>query len=1304
MANFIGMTEMEYPNLGSSTKIASSDQSYAAVIQAAGAVNINAQNNIDNSVVRPGYTYVGSGPRTGTGASGSQFSTRITLNQQLPPDLAQQQVNPVSLPGFSLPTSQNGLFRLSQESSTTPTGTGPQSWTLTGATVTSSTSTPVTINRVKGLPSNAGKSQPHKYLIETNPVLTDLKQFMSSDYLLSNLGYDPDQSAKRLGDGLYEQRLIQQAVVARTGQRFIDGQTSDEGLFKYLMNNAIASKQELNLSLGVSLTSEQVAALTHDIVWMENAEVNGEQVLVPVLYLANANNRLAANGALIQGSDVTLITGKDLNNAGTLRASNNLSATAGNDLVNSGLVEAGNRLDLLAGNNLTNKAGGIIAGRDVSVAATRGDVINERTVTTHESSSGYRSERTDFVDNAARIEAANSLTINAGRDINNVGGVVKSGADTTITAGRDVNLTSAERIVSGERGRHRDQTVTQYGSDVDVGRDLKVNAGRDITAIASQIEAKRDVSMSAVGDLTLASAADEQHSYSKTKKVTSQEDHVSQVSTTLTAGGSIALSAGQDLTLISSKVKAGSEAYLVAGDKLELLAAQDSDYSLYDMKKKGSFGSSKTQRDEVTDVKNIGSEIKSGGDLTLVSGGDQRYQGAKLNSGNDLTLESGGSITFEAVKDLHQESHEKSSSNLAWQSAKGKGNTDETLRQSTLEHQGQLAIKAADGLKIDIKQIDQKSVSQTIDSMVQADPSLAWLKEAEQRGDVNWQLVKELHDSFKYSNSGLGAGAQLAIAIVMAAFVGPAALGALGGAGAVAAGGAAIATGAATTATVSFINNGGDLGAVFKDVTSSDALKGYAISGITAGITAGYFNDLTGTTTDLNGKINVDLGSLKGIGQFAAKQALQNGTSTALGKIMGQGGDLGDALQSTLFNTLAAASFNAVGDYTKDLYADGSLQKIAIHAMVGGLLAQVSGGDFRTGALAAGANEAMVDQLNTLVSGDQNLLNMSSQLVGMLAAATQSDVDADSLQKGAWVAQNATQYNYLNHDQLAEAAKELRACANATCREEMVARYKDLSFAQDLEAAAACSASPASCAAYSKEVANTMANLDDIYQTLGDGPTQEWETLRQSNLGFQDMLATFTAGHTSASIAEAMQQKWGLSDEETKVVAENLVLVAGGGVAAIVAKKALSAVKAKSDEGAKDAASGLVSGETGVVGAGKAAANDASFDGAKGIGEASGSAKNFSIADRVFGQLNDPRMGQLAGKLDADALQKLANNPSATRFMDARTGHINVIQEVEGKLIRITVPRDEMKIISVGPIRPNQVKNLLGKGDFVPLP
>ncbi|MGY2257821.1 hemagglutinin repeat-containing protein [Pseudomonas sp. SDO55104_S430] len=739
MANFIGMTEAELPELGSTRKIAGGDQSYAAVIQAAGAVNINAQNTIDNSVVRPGYSYIGSGPRTGTGAAGSQFSTRITLNQQLPPDLAQQQVNPLALPGFALPTGQNGLFRLSAQEGSAPATTGPQSWNMGGASINPTQrqqtlpgfqprdilptnnasasasnvnlntadrqgqqqgagasaidvsvptgdasdsslpgrSTAFTINRVQGVPASTGQSKPQKYLIETNPVLTDLKQFMSSDYLLSNLGYDPDQSAKRLGDGFYEQTLIQQAVVARTGQRFIDGQTSNDGLFKYLMDNALTSKNELNLSVGVSLTSEQVAALTHDIVWMETAEVNGEQVLVPVLYLANANNRLAANGALIQGSDVTLIAGKDLNNAGTLKASNNLSASAGNDLVNSGLVEAGNRLDLLAGNNLINKSGGVIAGKDVSLTTTNGDVINERTVTTHESSSGYRTERTDFVDSAARIEAANNLTINAGRDINNNGGVLKSGADTTITAGRDVNLVSAEQVVSGQRGLYTNESIKQYGSIVDTGQDLKVNAGRDITAIASQIDAKRDVSMSAIGDLTLASAADEEHSYNKTRKVTSQEDHVSQVSTSVTAGGSVALSAGKDLALIASRVSAGDEAYLYAGSDLNLESAENTDYSYYSKTKTSHSGlssSQKTRIDSSSSTTQQGSSI-SADSVVVHAGKDISVVASDIASTNSTSLIAGRNVAIDGATETFEESHSTSKKKSGLLSSGGIGFT-----------------------------------------------------------------------------------------------------------------------------------------------------------------------------------------------------------------------------------------------------------------------------------------------------------------------------------------------------------------------------------------------------------------------------------------------------------------------------------------------------------------------------------------------------------------------------------------------------------------------------------------------------
>ncbi|WP_331000021.1 S-layer family protein [Pseudothauera nasutitermitis] len=176
-------------------------------------------------------------------------------------------------------------------------------------------------------PSESGAPKP-PYLIETNPALTELANFLGSDYLLGLLGEDGDTSWRRLGDGLYEQRLIREAVVARTGQRYLAGLGSDEAMYRYLMDNAVASKDALNLSLGVSLTAEQVAALTHDIVWLEAYEVNGEEVLVPVLYLAQAEGRLGPTGALIQGRDVTLISGGELSNQGTLRAVGSLDAGA----------------------------------------------------------------------------------------------------------------------------------------------------------------------------------------------------------------------------------------------------------------------------------------------------------------------------------------------------------------------------------------------------------------------------------------------------------------------------------------------------------------------------------------------------------------------------------------------------------------------------------------------------------------------------------------------------------------------------------------------------------------------------------------------------------------------------------------------------------------------------------------------------------------------------------------------------------------------------------------------------------------
>ncbi|WP_256657133.1 MULTISPECIES: hemagglutinin repeat-containing protein [unclassified Pseudomonas] len=862
-----------------------------AIVQAGGAVQITASKNLVNSVVQEGKPVsIGGGRGVDPTRPVANAVVVIDVNSQLPPDLAQKQVNPLTLRGFSLPTGTHGLFHLSSQAvdgtQAAQANTGPQSWTMGGASVgltqrqdvqpalglrtfdvakvaqesaatrqldpiarqvsgvTVSTkaldvsapndvdnggawtpgqittgeiargdsintqnpsagsnlptgkvtapgdlpdlalterdtrvalttpsdpsrptinipgvtpvmpgiqpvvsvatpqsqgsrptqvaavvaqpldadaqTTPVasqTINRVQGFTPTGPVPQPHKYLIETNPVLTELKQFMSSDYLLSGLGYNPDESAKRLGDGLYEQRLIQQAVQARTGQRFIDGQNTDEKLFKYLMDNAISSKQQLNLAVGVSLTSQQVAALTHDIVWLEQHEVNGEKVLVPVLYLAQADNRLAPSGALIAGNDLNLIAGENLENAGTLRASNNLSAKAGNDLTNSGVIEAGNRLDLLAGNNIVNKSGGIIAGRDVTLTAVHGDVLNERAVT--RTGDGTATRR-DYLDSVSRIEAANDLTLKAGRDVANTGGVLQSGRDTLITAGRDVRIDAVEQRNGFDMGsRLRTETVTQNGASVEAGRDLTVSAGRDFSAIASRIDAKRDLNISATENLSVSSAADEQHSSSKSKKVTQSQDHIRQVSSVLTAGGDVSLKAGKDLELTASRIAGGGNVALEAQRDLSILSALDEDASFYSKKSKGSFGRSKSEQRESYDSTNVASVVEAGKDLTLnaskkadggmnIEGGrDVTVIGSQLKAGGDMLLGATGDIAVLSGVEEHGSYSKKTKSGFLGLSKSGKSQLKTTASQvgSELEAGHDVVVAAGNDVRLRASEI-----------------------------------------------------------------------------------------------------------------------------------------------------------------------------------------------------------------------------------------------------------------------------------------------------------------------------------------------------------------------------------------------------------------------------------------------------------------------------------------------------------------------------------------------------------------------------------------------------------------------
>jgi len=97
--------------------------------------------------------------------------------------------------------------------------------------------------------------------------------------------------------------------------------------------------------------------------------------------------------------------------------------------------------------------------------------------------------------------------------------------------------------------------------------------------------------------------------------------------------------------------------------------------------------------------------------------------------------------------------------------------------------------------------------------------------------------------------------------------------------------------------------------------------------------------------------------------------------------------------------------------------------------------------------------------------------------------------------------------------------------------------------------------------------------------------------------------------------------------------------------------------------------------------------------------------KSLGVAERVLLQLEDPRLKNLKGQLKIKDLEKIIASKHNKWFNDKVTNHINIITEKDGVLLRVTLAGNSTenvnKIISVGPIRKNQLRNGLEKERFI---
>lgn len=328
------------------------------------------------------------------------------------------------------------------------------------------------------------------YLIETNPAFTRMNNFLSSDYYLNQIGVNPLTTEKRLGDGFYEQQLVRNQVTQLTGKAVLGPYTDLQGMYQSLMLAGAELSKSLNLPLGMSLSAQQVAALTTNVIIMQTETVGGQQVLVPVVYLAKADQQ-NANGPLITAGNIDLKNTQVFTNSGTVKADTTL-ALQGKQIDNAfGALQSGGLTSLDTTGNVDLTSANVKAG-SLDLNAGNKLILDTATQTTHQvSRDGATSDKTTLGP-AANLNVAGDASIKTGGDFQQNAGNLSVGGNLNANIGGNWNLgvqqTGEHKVVQRANGVSDTDLNSATGSTVNVGGKSAIGVGGDLTAQGARLD------------------------------------------------------------------------------------------------------------------------------------------------------------------------------------------------------------------------------------------------------------------------------------------------------------------------------------------------------------------------------------------------------------------------------------------------------------------------------------------------------------------------------------------------------------------------------------------------------------------------------------------------------------------------------------------------------------------------------------------------------------------------------------------------------------------------------------------------
>ncbi|UYI77762.1 MAG: hemagglutinin repeat-containing protein [Fusobacterium varium] len=587
------------------------------------------------------------------------------------------------------------------------------------------------MNAEKNLVNNNSKPG-FSCLIETNVKFVDKGMFLGSEYFFNKINFNPEENIRLLGDEFFETKFVNRAILESTGVRYLNGATNDKEQMQILYDNSIKAMEDMNLSIGISLTAEQINNLKEDIIWYVEEEVNGVKVLVPKVYLSKETlASLGDNQSGLYAGDSLNISAVTVNNTGKIQSSGNVTINTEELLNKSVLGEykagiKGNNINIVSVGDISNIGAEIDAENSLNLESLKGNIAN-KTIYRENVLGGKKT--VSRVENTASITGGN-ININAGENFENTGALVKAEENLNISA-KDINLDTVEIYNYEKIGGGKNYTITEsnknFGGSIE-GNNITLDAEKNINVKGSNVVAENNLNVKAGENVNITASVDTDYyekqkskkkSFGRSKSSTEVKYSTSHNSSNL-IGENINIASGNNTSIIGSNIQAGTEgkAEINAGGDIIQGAVKDINYSYKKTTKKGFLGltgSSKSTESYKEDAVKANTISGTGG-TTYVADKGIMLEGVTVVSTGNVTLKGTDvSINPAEEKSFHEVKQKKkgfagsiSGGGISLSYGKSKDEIKTTATEniaSNIVSQGKVTIEA-DGGKAELKSVD----------------------------------------------------------------------------------------------------------------------------------------------------------------------------------------------------------------------------------------------------------------------------------------------------------------------------------------------------------------------------------------------------------------------------------------------------------------------------------------------------------------------------------------------------------------------------------------------------------------------